>query len=439
MSEDVVRAALAVLDRNRRGDWTCPAAGIYPHQWLWDSGFVAMGLARHDPERAAGELHAILRGQWSNGMVPHMVFADDVRDEGSRRLWGSRRDPRSPRTVATSCITQPPVLAVAARRVADRLDGPARDAFLAAVVPKLLAHHAWLYRERDPRGTGLVTLIHPWECGLDTSPPWMAALRRVRPSFPLRIALTLRLNGIVRAVRRDTRYLPARERASNDDGLRMLDLAYRARRHGYSLTRLPPDRSLQIQDVSFNALLVIANRDLVTLAHDAGIAIDPELVARFDAAPAALETLWSDETGTYCARDAVTGRTIGPPTIAAFTMLAAGEHPARLTGLVDRLRTDAWWPAHPVPSIATDAPEFEPERYWSGPTWVNTNWLVIEGLHRRGEPVLAEELRRRTVELVARHGCAEYFSAVTGAPLGAESFSWTAALALDLAEPRGAD
>ena len=70
MPDDLVRSALAVLDRNRRGSWTCPAAEIYPHQWLWDSGFVAIGLARHDPGRAAAELTALLRGQWSNGMVP---------------------------------------------------------------------------------------------------------------------------------------------------------------------------------------------------------------------------------------------------------------------------------------------------------------------------------------------------------------------------------
>jgi glycogen debranching enzyme len=215
----------------------------------------------------------------------------------------------------------------------------------------------------------------------------------------------------------------------------MLDLAYRARRHDFALARLPVDRSLQVQDVSFNALLVIANRDLTAIARDAGVPIEPALRERFDAAPEALETLWSEEHGTYCARHAVTGRTLGPPTIAAFTMLAAGTHTERLAGLVDRLRNDAWWPAHPVPSIATDAPEFDPRRYWAGPTWVNTNWIVIEGLRHRGETALADEIRRRTVALVARYGCAEYFSPRTGAPLGANGFSWTAALTLDLAEP----
>jgi hypothetical protein len=76
----LARRARIVLDQNRRGDWTCPSAMLYPHQWLWDSSFVAIGLARYDAARAAGELRALFRGQWANGMLPHMVFAEGVED-----------------------------------------------------------------------------------------------------------------------------------------------------------------------------------------------------------------------------------------------------------------------------------------------------------------------------------------------------------------------
>ena len=218
----LVATALGVLERNRRGAWTCPADGIYPHQWLWDSCFVAIGLAAHDPERAAGELRAVLRGQWSNGMVPHMVFAAEVGDLGSARLWQSRRDPRAPRDVDTSCITQPPLLAIAAWFVARHLGEAARREFLDEIVPRIVAHHRWLYRERDLDGRGLVTLIHPWECGLDTTPPWMDALRRFPAPAWMRLVLRWRLTRIVRFFRRDTRFIPAAERSSDDDGLRML-------------------------------------------------------------------------------------------------------------------------------------------------------------------------------------------------------------------------
>jgi hypothetical protein len=153
---------------------------LYPHQWLWDSCFIAIGLARYDPGRATDELRALFRGQWRNGMLPHMIFGDGLHDEGSRRIWESRKHPLAPRDVDTSCITQPPLPSIAAWRVAESLAEPDRQQFLGELFPKLVAYHAWLYEERDPRERGLVTLIHPWECGLDTTPPWAEALSEMQ-------------------------------------------------------------------------------------------------------------------------------------------------------------------------------------------------------------------------------------------------------------------
>ena len=67
MHEELVRRAREVLDRNRVGAYTCPSVRLYPHQWLWDSCFTAIGLARVDAPRAAGELRALFRGQWADG------------------------------------------------------------------------------------------------------------------------------------------------------------------------------------------------------------------------------------------------------------------------------------------------------------------------------------------------------------------------------------
>ena len=77
---------------------------------------------------------------------------------------------------------------------------------------------------------------------------------------------------------------------------------------------------------------------------------------------------------------------------------------------------------------------FDDDRYWKGPTWINTNWAVIEGLRVSGEPALADELRQRTLTLVEGEGFSEYFSALNGVGFGADDFSWTAALTLDLLE-----
>ncbi|MCW2750289.1 MAG: hypothetical protein JWR83_1399, partial [Aeromicrobium sp.] len=205
---------MTVLERNQRGDWTCPSPALYAHQWLWDSCFIAIGVARYDPQRAARELRALFRGQWTNGMLPHMIF-DGAHDVGSRRLWQSKNNPLAPRAVETSCVTQPPLPAIAVRRVAHALPVPDCQMFLAELFPKLLAYHEWLYKERDLNRCGLVTLIHPWECGLDTTPPWMQSLARIPLPWWLRTVTRLHLARVVRSLRNDTRYLPAAERPSD--------------------------------------------------------------------------------------------------------------------------------------------------------------------------------------------------------------------------------
>jgi glycogen debranching enzyme len=433
----LARGAQDVLERNRRGAWTCPARGVYPHQWLWDSCFIAIGLARYDPERAAGELRALFRAQWANGMLPHMIFAAGSRDQGSRRIWQSHKHPDAPRDIETSCITQPPLPAVAAWRVSQALPQADRRAFLAEVFPRILLYHRWLYRERDLRGGGLVTLIHPWECGLDTTPPWMGELAHMREPWWMRITLRLRLARFVRFLRRDTKFVPACQRPSDGDGLRMVVLARRARRQGFDLRRMPPRESVLIEDVAFNALLAVANQSLEQIARELDITIDAELQRSFRATEAALEQLWDESTRQYYSRNAVTDELLKVPTVATFLPLWAGIPTVRAAQLVALLHEPGFWPRFPVPSVATDAPAFQPDRYWTGPTWINMNWAIIQGLGACGETDAAGELTRHTLELIEHAGFAEYFSALNGRGSGAEEFSWTAALALDLLASQG--
>lgn len=107
-------------------------------------------------------------------MVPQIVFhapSDDYFP--GHEVWGIRRDP------PTSGITQPPVLATAARRVLAADVTEAGEARMAAVYPRLRDSHRWWAAARDPAGTGLVATLHPWETGMDNSPAWDRALDRV--------------------------------------------------------------------------------------------------------------------------------------------------------------------------------------------------------------------------------------------------------------------
>jgi glucosylglycerate hydrolase len=187
--EDIISRAVAVLRENDMGGWTRASPTLYPHQWSWDSAFIAIGLAHLGTGRAAWEIRSLFEHQWENGKIPHIVFNPDAPPESyfpGPEHWASAADapdaPKGPAT--TSCLCQPPVHAVAALRILRiaeaRGEGVAEAReFLREIYPKLLAWHRYLATARDPEGSGLVTIYHPWESGTDNSPRWTPALERV--------------------------------------------------------------------------------------------------------------------------------------------------------------------------------------------------------------------------------------------------------------------
>src|ERR687891_845036 len=72
--ERLAAGAREVLRQNDMGGWTRAASDLYPHQWSWDTGFIAIGLASLDTRRAARELLTLFQHQWKTGKVPHIVF-----------------------------------------------------------------------------------------------------------------------------------------------------------------------------------------------------------------------------------------------------------------------------------------------------------------------------------------------------------------------------
>ncbi|HXK43660.1 MAG: hypothetical protein KBH71_07680 [Anaerolineae bacterium] len=61
------------------------------------------------------------------------------------------------------------------------------------------------------------------------------------------------------------------------------------------------------------------------------------------------------------------------------------------------------------------------------------NWLLPHGLQAYGYTAHAERLRQAILELPAVDDFREYFDPETDAGYGAETFSWTAALLLEVA------
>jgi glycogen debranching enzyme len=150
----------------------------------------------------------------------------------------------------------------------------------------------------------------------------------------------------------------------------------------------------------------------------------------------ALEQLWDPYTGQYYSRDFVTHRLIKEPSLATLMPLYAGILPPdRVKQLVRLLENQHVFGTNfPVPSVPLNSAWFDPDGYWQGPTWFNTNWLIIDGLRRMGYTDHAAALTQSTLDLARQHGFYEYFDPNSGNPAGAPDFSWTAALTIDLEE-----
>jgi glycogen debranching enzyme len=413
--------ALSVLRWNDTGLFTKPAPSVYPFQWNWDSALVAIGLAHVDPPRARQEVRALLRGQWADGMVPHIVFHPTTIDYSpGPEVWDSAACPGAPR-VATSGLTQLPVLASAIRTLHEASPD---IGFLEEVLPAVEAWHAWLQRERDLDGSGLVAILHPWESA-DNAPRFDRALARVDPE------------GEPVFARSDRRHLHAAERPTDRDYARYLAIVRGLQRCGYRPQSLT-DAPFAYVDVEFNSVLAAAEADLAWLWTELG-----EDGSRASAAAIrlrkALAVRWDDDAAAYRELDLHGGVQEVAGTVGELLPLYGGvpddERARRL------FEETLWSPLRYGPSaqapwavttVSKENPDFDARRYWRGPVWININWFLVRGLERQGLAAEAEELRTMTLRLVQNSGFSEYYHPFTGEPLGSTEFSWSAALTLDL-------
>ena len=429
----VIKQCRRVLRQNNRGHHTMPAADMYPHQWLWDSCFIAIGLRHINIARAQAEILSLFRGQWSNGMLPNIIFSPDAVYETDRRVWFSRVSPFAPDMVATSGITQPPMVAEAVHKIGQLLPKTERRSWYKATLPHLIRYHEWLYAERDPHAEGLVLQIHPYETGLDNTPPWIVQLTEHHRPWWLSAIKSLHMEPVINFFRRDTRTVPASQRMSNMEALMYWDVIRRLKRKHYEIDKILHRSLFCIEDLTFNSIFIRANSLLVEMAEVAGIELSDDLQQRIHTSQSAIEQLWSEADQTYYSRDFITHDLIQEPSIASLIPLYSGAiSAAHAKKLVEQLQDHRqFWLNYMVPSVPMQSRFFNPINYWQGPVWINTNWLIVDGLERYGYHQVAQEIRQASLQLVAEHGPAEYFSPIDAKPLGNQAFSWTAALSLD--------
>ena len=382
--------ATSLAERVLRGSWlegerdgirfayTRPSPSRYPWQWYWDSCFAAIVWRRFDPARARRELETLLAAQRPDGFIGHTIFWE--RPVTLERLPFYNVASRS--SFQTGTI-QPPLLAWAWRIAV----GDPREE------PRIAAQAEWLLANRDLEGDGLLWIVQPDESGLDASPkfePVWGWRANARPGFPL--------------------------------------LVHRNRRLGFDARRIAGGGGPLLCETLVNTLWSLS---LLALG-------------RPSATPALVERLWDERRGLFVDWAEPGGVRPRALTWASLAPLALPDLPESIgRRLVEEhlLDEDEFLTPVAPPSVAASEPSYEPggsrgplRRYWRGPTWVNSAWMVWLGLRRLGYAEAAERLAAGVIGAVEREGLREYYDPRTGAGLGARDFAWSALVA-ELAEP----
>jgi hypothetical protein len=385
--EVVVAEAERVLRENwREGEregipyaYTEPSPGRYPWQWYWDSCFAAIVWRRFDPARARAELESLLAAQRPNGFVGHTIF---WRQPVSLVRLGFYNV--ASRSALQTETIQPPLLPWAWRIA---VGDPAAE-------PRIARHVDWLAANRHLEGDGLLWIIQPDESGLDASPkfePVWGRLSNGRIGFPL--------------------------------------LVRRNRRLGFNARRIRQRGRPVLCETLVNTMW----------------SLSLQAMGRPSATPALVERLWDEGRGLFIDEAQPGAKRPAVLTWASLAPLALPDLPEEIgRRLVEEhlLNEREFLTSVAPPSVAVCEESYEPDgghgpirRYWRGPTWVNSAWMVWLGMRRLGYEAEAERLADGVIAAVAREGLREYYDPRDGSGLGARDFAWSALVA-ELADPR---
>lgn len=433
MAEGTIKDCAQVLHKNASHGYTVPSRELYPHQWLWDSCFTAIGLRHVSLKRARQELISLKRGAWANGMLPNIIFHDNFLNY-DHTLWQSKQFPQAPRSFNTTCITQPPMLAEAVYKVGQKLDQEDRKKWFSSMFDTIVNYHLWLYENRNPDGDGLIILLHPYESGLDNSPPWIHRVNKIKFPWWIRSLNSHSATVIVNHFRRDTKYVPISQRVGLKEAAECFYIIRKLASKSYMFDRKFRRKIPVLQDLTFNCILIRANRCLLEIAQELGKPLPKALLTHMELSQASLEKLWDEPNQQYYSRDYFTKKLVKQSSIASLMPLYAGSiSKKRAVQLLEKLENpQSFGLPFPIPSVASNSKWFNSDRYWQGPSWINTNWLITEGLQRYGFNAHAKKIALSSIDMVAAGGSYEYFNSLNGAPRGAKDFSWTAALTIDL-------
>ena len=387
---------LRLLKENRRitsgFQYTIPSSDTYPYQWLWDSCFHAIILSHFRIADAKKEILALLSKQFQNGMIPHMIYWENIKRVGFPKIKWGKED--------TSTITQPPMIAYAVWSIYQK---DKDKSFIKKVYPHLYHFYRYLLTERDPHGNQLIGIMNPDESGEDNSPRFDIPLG-LPPVHSLKENAKRRF-GLV---------------AQNIEC--KFDAPFCMRNFFW------------VKDVPFNAIMVENLRLLAQIAASLGYSEDADFFASEAENIVSAMRKFMLEDGLFWSTFGENYQKIKVKTWAIFAPLFAKiltQKEAEKLVKKHLLNPKEFWTEFPVPTVSISESSFDPQGFWRGPTWIATNWFIYKGLLNYGFNGVAEQIKETSIKLIQESGFREYFNPQTGEGLGAKNFTW-GVLVLDM-------
>jgi len=413
--KETIKIAKEVLINNRRSGYTLPTNNeLYPAQWNWDSAFIALGYSYFNMEYAIEELEKLISGQWEDGMIPHILFHDN--DDSyfpNHKTWDCGNK------VPSSGITQPPIIATIIKKIVDqnKLD-KSQMKRMEIIIKKLKKYLDWFYNYRDTNKIGLAAIIHPWESGLDNSPIWDGPLDKVKIEENLKYE------------RRDLNVSRSSNRPLKKDYDGYITLLNQFKKNKYNPSKIVNDSMFNVIDIGFNSILIRATKDLVEVSKKFNLDFT-DLKNKISKSEESLIKFYKDEDQSFFSYDFKNHNLIKVDAISNYFILFANLENQEINNkIIDKLKKYNSQKDYFFTTVNPKDKSFEETRYWRGPVWINSNWIVYQGLINKDKS-FSSLIKNKTLELLENKKFHEYYNYKTGECLGANNFSWSAALYLD--------
>ena len=264
-----------------------------------------------------------------------------------------------------------------------------------------------------------MSILHPWESGYDNSSLWDGPMNKVK------------IEKNIQYKRADNKVVNPEHRPLNIDYDRYVTIKNDLRKKKYNPKKIFNTALFNVVDIGFNSIFLKANKDLIILLKEFNLD-SSKIINYVKLTERNILRFFDKKKGVFFSFDLRNKKKVSVPSITNYLILFADINNHKINNtLIKNLKKHNLKEKYFFSSIKPNHKSFEEKRYWRGPVWVNCNWFICKGLMNKDEKY-SKKIKQSTVRLVEKKGFHEYYSCKNGKPMGANNFSWSAALYLDL-------